>query len=102
MSVVNGNDVVGDQVALAHLDRVDAELEGGLVDEALEQRGRLGAAGAAVGARRRGVRDRHGDVELDRVEVVRAVRHALGAAGEVGADRRIGAGVADEPHPQRA
>ncbi len=92
--------VVGEEVALAQLDRVDAELERGLVDETFEQRRRLRPAGAAVGAHRGRVRDRHGDVELDRREVVRAVRHAAGAARQERADRRIGAGVADEPHPQ--
>ena len=76
------------------------ELEGGLVDQALEQRGRLRPAGAAVGAHRRGVRDRHGDVELDRRERVHAVRHPLGAGREERADARIGAGVAEQPHPQ--
>ena len=32
--------------------------------------------------------------------VIRAVRHAAGAARQERADRGIGAGVADEPHPQ--
>ena len=41
-----------------------------------------------------------GDVELDRRERVRAVRHATGAARQERTDGGIGAGVADEPHPQ--
>ena len=77
-----------------------ASSQRGVVDEALEERGRLRPAGAAVGAHRRGVGDGHGDVELDGREAVRAVGHPLGARREERADRRIGAGVADQPHPQ--
>ena len=73
--------VVGEEVALAQLDRVDAELERGVVDETFEQRRRLRPAGAAVGAHRGRVGDGDGDVELDRGERVRAVRHAAGATG---------------------
>ena len=91
---------VGEQVALAQLDRVDAELVRRLVDEALEQRRGLGPAGAAVGAHRAGVGGRDHHVELDRREVVRAVRHAARAAGQRRADAGVGAAVADEPDPQ--
>jgi hypothetical protein len=95
-----GEDVVAEQVLLAQRDGVDAELVGGLVDEALEQRGGLGPAGAAVRAHRRGVGDGHGDVELDGREGVRALRHPAGAAGQRGADAGIGAGVAHEVDAQ--
>ena len=87
--------VVGEEVAPAQLDRVDAELEGGVVDEPLEQRRRLRPPGAAVGAHRGRVGDGDGDVELDRREAVGAVGHALGAARQEGADARVGAAVAD-------
>ena len=73
VSVVEREHVVGEEVALAQLDRVDAELERGVVDEPFEQRRRLGPTGAAVRAHRGRVRERHGDVELDRRERVRAV-----------------------------
>ena len=52
---------------------------------------------APIGRR---VGDGDGDVELDRRERVRAVRHPAGAARQERAERRVGAGVADEPHPQ--
>ena len=59
-----------------------------------------GSPGAAVGAHRRRVGDGDGDVELDRREAVRAVRHPLRAGRQEGADAGVGAGVADEVDAQ--
>ena len=93
--------VVVDEVAAPQLDRVDAQLERGLVDESLQQGGRLGTAGPAVRPGRRGVRRGDRDVELDRVEAVRAARHAFREQRKVRADGRIRPGVADEVHAER-
>ncbi len=92
--------VVGDEVAAAQLDRIDAQLEGGVVDEPFEEGGRLGPAGAAVGAHGRGVGDGDDDVELDGREAVGAVGHALGPGRQEGADAGVGAAVADEADAQ--
>ena len=92
--------VVGDEVAPAQLDRVDAQLEGGVVDEPFEEGRGLGPSGAAVGAHRGGVGDGDDDVELDGREAVRAVRHPLRAGRQERTDARVGATVADEADPQ--
>ena len=81
-------DVVGQQVAAAQFDRVDAQLDRRLVDDALEQRRRLGPAGAAVRAHRRGVGGGDDDVELDAGEPVGAVGHPPRAGGQERADAR--------------
>ena len=72
----------------------------GLIDEPFQQCRGLGAAGSAVGPGRSGVGGGHGDVEVDRREVVGAVRHAPRAGRQGGPDPGIGAAVADQPHPQ--
>ncbi len=92
--------VVAEEVAAPDLDRVDAQFERGVVDESFQQRRRLGPTGAAVGTHRRGVGDRHGDVELDRGEGVGALRHPPCAARQERAHAGVGAGVADQAHLQ--
>ena len=92
--------VVAEEVAPPDLDRVDAQLERGLVDEAFQQRRRLRATGTAVGPHRRGVGHRYCDVELDRRERVRALRHPSRAAGQERTHAGIRAGVADQAHLQ--
>ena len=92
--------VVGEEVLLADLDRVDAELQRRLVDGPFDEGGRFRSTRAAIGAHRGGVRDRDRDVELDRAEVVGALRHPSCTAGQVRTDRRVATGVADEAHPQ--
>ena len=75
MTVVYGNSSGGMKLLAPQLDRVDAELVGGHVEDALEHRGRLGPAGAAVRAHRRGVGERDRDVVPDLRDVVDALRH---------------------------
>ncbi len=93
-------DVVGQQVAATKFDRVDAQLDRGLVDDSLEQRRGLRSAGAAVGAHRGGVRCGDDDVELDAGELVGAVRHPPCATGQERADAGVRAAVADQPDSQ--
>ena len=100
VNVRNGKTSSAEQVAFAELDRIDTELETRLVDDAFEQCGRLGSSGAAVRADGRRVGHRDRNVELDRREVIRAVRHATGAAGEIRADGGVGPGIADKPDAQ--
>ena len=78
--------VVAEEVAAPDLDRVDAQLERCLVDEPLQQRGRLRPTSATVGAHRCGVGDGDGNVELDRRERVGALRHSSRAARQERAD----------------
>ncbi len=95
-----GEDVVGEEVAASDLDRVDTQLERRLVDESLQQGGRLRPTGAAIGAHRRGVGDRDRNIELDRRERIGPLRHASRATWEERADRWVGTRVADEPNTQ--
>ena len=100
VSVVNGNTSLPRKFFSRSSIGIDAELEGGVVDEPLEERGGLGPAGTAIRAHRRGVGDGDRHLELDGGKLVRAVRHALRAGGQERADAGIGAGVADQPYPQ--
>ena len=92
--------VVGEEVAPPQLDRVDVQLESGVIDEPFEQGRGFGPPGAAVRAHRGRVGDGDGHVELDRGEVVGAVGHALGAGRQEGADAGVGATVAEQAYPQ--
>ena len=58
----------GDEVLAADLDRVHADLVGEQVDHALDGRGGLGPAGAAVGADVGGVGDDRPDADRDVVD----------------------------------
>ena len=82
------------------LERVDADLVGGHVDDALEQLRRLGAPGPAVGADRRRVGDDGLPRELDGRDVVDALGEQLGEAGEDRPDGRVGPAVADHRRAQ--
>ena len=93
-----------DVVAPAQLDLVDAHLARRRVDQALHVVVALGAAGAAIGADRRGVGEHHLGVHLHRGRGVDVddVLHRVGR----GRHRRIdvGAGIAGaaEPHGEEA
>src|SRR5581483_3622203 len=69
----------GDQVAAAKLDRVDADLARGSVDQPLDAVIRLGPPGAAIGAGRHGVGEDAADAQPDLRDVV----HARETAGEI-------------------
>ena len=90
-----------DEVAAPDLDRVDTELVGRDVDEALEHRGRLGPPGPAERPDRRRVGQR-GDARVAELrDVVDAGGHDVGRrVGEGAAETRIRATVADDPAAQ--
>ena len=94
-------ELVGLQEVLpTHLERVHADLVGGHVDDALEQLGRLGTPGAAVGPGGRGVGDHGLPGEVDGRDVVDTLGHQLGQARQDRPDRRVHAAVADDRGPQ--
>ena len=92
--------VVGQEVLFAQHDRVDAQLEGSLVDGSLEQRSGLGPTRTSVRTRGRGVGGGHRHVELDGGEAVRAVAHPAGAGRQERTEPGIRATVAHQPHAQ--
>ena len=91
-----------DQVAAAELERVDAELARGHVDDALDRVGRLRTPRAAVRACRRGVGEHAGGLHVDgRCGVdARDPTHVVGA-GPRAARGEIGADVEANGHAQR-
>ena len=92
--------VVGEQVALAQLDRVDAQLECRLIDRTLQQRRGLGPAGSAVCPGGCRVGGGHGDVELQSGEPVRAVAHPPGSCRQECTEAGVRAAVSHQPHTQ--
>ena len=70
-------------IAPPQLGRVDAELVGGEIDEPLDHIGGLGAAVAAIGPNRIGVREHGGDVGMHRGDAIDAGKGA-DIAGEGG------------------
>ena len=100
MTVVVRELVGLDQVLAPQLDRIHVELVGGHVEDALDQRGRLGTARAAVRAHGRAVGERDDDVEADLRDVVHGLRHrARRAHRERAAEPAVRAGVADHAAP---
>jgi hypothetical protein len=91
--------VGGQEVLPADLDRIDVELVGGHVEDALEEGGGLGTARTAVGAGGGRVRGRAHRVELDLGDAVHALRHRAGEEGQEAADVGVGAGLGDDPAP---
>ncbi len=89
-----------DHVAPAQFDRVDAELGGGEVDHPLDDIGRLGAAVAAIGPHRVGVRIDGGHVGIDRRRAVDAGQGSEIGDKSVGAGLRVGADGRDRAHAQ--
>ena len=91
---------LGDEVAAADLGRVHADLGGEHVDRALDQRGRLRAPGAAVGADRRRVGHDRVEVEVDLRDLVDAAGHQAGQHRHQRGVGGIGAAVGDHAHLQ--
>ena len=92
-----------DEVPAAQLGRIHPELAGQHVHAALDEVGRLGATGPAIGVGRRLVGEHLGQVGADGGNVVGGIRHQR----REGRNRRgqqhvVGADVGDEPqlHPQ--
>ena len=70
---------MADKVAPAQLDRVDAELDGGEVDDALDLITRLGPTRAAIGGERRAIGEGGAHAGIKRGD---AVGPAEGARGQ--------------------
>ena len=92
-----------DEVLLAQIGRIDAQLARADLDQPLDHEGRLRAAGAAIGVDRHGVGVDRVDLAIDRRDVVLA-RQQRGV--EIGRHRRregrhIGAEIGDGLDPQR-
>ena len=98
---LDGEFLVGDEVAPAQLGRVHPDLRGVHVDGPLDHLGRLGPTGPAHRADWGRVGDDRGDVHLDLGDVVHAAGHHLGQHGQEGADPGVGAGVLEQLDPER-
>ncbi len=97
-----GEGVLRDPVLAPELDRIDAELGGEVVDDALDRVRRLGSAGAAVGADRCLVGERGLAVDAVVGDPVDAGVHLQAAARGARTDRGdVGTRVADQVHVER-
>jgi hypothetical protein len=94
-----GESVLGDEVHPADLGRVESRLGREEIDRPVDRLRRLGSAGATDRGRRRRVgHDRHRS-RLDFRDRIDAVRHQCGQVGEVGAEGRVRAAVAEHLEP---
>ena len=96
-----GERVRREEVASAHLGRVETELGHEEVHRALDRLRGFGSPRAAERSRRGRVRDDADRVGLDLRDRVDAARHQRGEAGQDGAEPRVGAGVLDDAQPVR-
>ena len=93
--------LVLDPVASPDLHRVDAELDGELVHDALDGVRRLGPAGAAVGVGDRRVGEHAGALEAEGRELVDRVVHERAEQRHARSDQaEVGAHVGEQVHPQ--
>ena len=98
-----GHGARGNDVAPAQLDRVGAELAGRVVDEPLDDVGRLRPAGAAIGGGRVGVAQHAEHLHVgggDRVDADQRDDVAEGGQ-QIAVGRHVGADVGQRRHAQR-
>ena len=88
-----------DEVAAAHLGRVDADLLRETVDHAFDRGRRLRTARAAERADRCGVRDHGDNFDVDPIERVHAAGHQPGEVRQHHAVERIRTAVGEHPQP---
>ena len=98
-----GKRLARDRVAPPHLGRIETAGVRRLVDQPLDEERGLRPAGAAVGAHRRGRRDRAGHLDVDGADRVGA-RQAAGVVARVGRgrERQVGAERRLDPRAQAA
>ena len=89
-----------EQVPAPQLDRVQVELGCQQVHPALDQRSRLGPAGAPVGGRGRGVGREGPGLKVDSRDPIAARGHLAGQQRQEGALGGVGASVGQDPRPE--